>query len=95
MQMKITLDPSKDERNIAKHGVSLALASELEWDEMMAWPDERKDYGEGRMVGLAPLGDRVYCVVFVERPPEHPTERRIISLRKANNREVRLYAENN
>lgn len=33
------------------------------------------------------------AVVFVDRPPEQPTERRIISLRKANSREVKRYAE--
>jgi uncharacterized DUF497 family protein len=93
--MEITLDPSKDASNLVKHGVSLGLAKNLEWAEMMVWPDERQNYGEARMVGLAPLGGRVYCVVFVDRPARHPTERRIISLRKANTREVRLYAENN
>ncbi len=92
--MRVTLDPSKDASNLTKHGVSLNLAKELEWGEMLIWPDDRQDYGEARMVGLAPLAGRVYCVVFVDRPPEHPTERRIISLRKANTREVKLYAEN-
>ncbi|MDO8775422.1 MAG: BrnT family toxin [Burkholderiaceae bacterium] len=92
--MKVTLDPSKDASNLAKHGVSLSLAKELEWGDMLMWPDVRKDYGEARMVGLVPRGDRLYCVIFVDRPPEHPTERRIISLRKANTREVKRYAEN-
>jgi uncharacterized DUF497 family protein len=36
----------------------------------------------------------LYCVVFVDRPPAQPTERRIISLRKANAREVKRYVEN-
>lgn len=92
--MRVTLDPSKDASNQAKHGVSLSLAQELEWADMQAWPDERKDYGERRVVGLVPLGDRLYCVVFVDRPPAQPTERRIISLRKANAREVKRYVEN-
>jgi uncharacterized protein len=89
--MHVTLDPSKDASNLTKHGVSLALANELEWGDALFWPDARKDYGERRMVGLVPLGDRLFCVVFVDRPPEHPTERRIISLRKANSREVKRY----
>ncbi len=46
------------------------------------------------MIGYVPLGDRLFCVVYVDRPPENPTERRIISLRKANFREVNLYAAN-
>jgi uncharacterized DUF497 family protein len=39
-------------------------------------------------VGYAPLGMRVFCVVFTDRGEE----RRVISLRKANIREVRRYA---
>lgn len=91
--MRITFDPAKDEANQAKHDASLALANHLEWGEMLAWVDERFDYGETRCVGLAPMGDRLYAVVFVDRPPEHPTERRIISLRKANQREVKHYVQ--
>ena len=45
-------------------------------------------------LGLPPIGDRLYALVFVDRPPEHPTERRIISLRKANQREVKHYVQN-
>jgi uncharacterized DUF497 family protein len=39
------------------------------------------------MIGFAPIEDRVYCVVYVDR--NH--QRRIISLRKANKREVNSY----
>nr|WP_297375007.1 BrnT family toxin [Acidiferrobacter sp.] len=65
--MEITFDPAKDAANIAKHGVSLALASDLEWGDLLAQPDTRRDYGELRMIGYAPLGDRVFCVVFTDR----------------------------
>lgn len=92
--MNVTFDPAKDATNVIKHSVSLAPALRLEWDEMLSWIDQRQDYGEVRMSGLVPLGDRLYFVAFVERPPDQPTERRIISLRKANPREVRRYAEN-
>jgi len=71
-----------------KHGVSLALAVDLEWDWLLATSDARRNYGELRMVGYAPLGVRVFCVIFTDRGKE----RRIISLRKANDREVRRYA---
>ncbi|MFO1279725.1 MAG: BrnT family toxin [Burkholderiaceae bacterium] len=93
--MNLTFDPAKDAANVVKHGVSLALALQLEWDDMLSWIDRRRDYGEVRMSGLAPLGDRLYFVAFVVRPSAQPTERRIISLRKANTREVRRYARNN
>lgn len=59
----------------------------------MVWPDKRRDYGESRMVALGYIGLRIMSVVFVDHPPEQPTERRIISLRKAHTREVKRYAE--
>ena len=92
--MNVTFDPGKDAANVVKHGLSLALALRLEWSDMLSWQDQRRDYGEVRMSGLAPLGDRLFFVAFVDRPPEQPTERRIISLRKANTLEVKRYAEN-
>lgn len=92
--MNVTFDPDKDTTNLAKHGMALSDAAGLEWDAALLWPDQRKDYQEARMVGLVPAGSRLFCVVFVDRPPEQPTERRIISLRKANSREVKRYAIN-
>lgn len=92
--MKVTFDPAKDAANVAKHGFSLLDAAGLEWEAALLWQDKRRDYGEPRMIGLVPLNDRLFCVVFVDRPADKPTERRIISLRKANLREVKRYAEN-
>ena len=90
----VTFDPAKDSVNLAKHGFSLRDAGGFEWEDALVWPDKRRDYEEARMVGLVPVNGRLFCVVFVDRPPEQPTERRIISLRKANNREVNRYANN-
>ena len=91
--MNVTFDPAKDAANVAKHGVSLTEAAGFEWGTAVVWPDTRRDYGEPRMVALGYIGLRIMSVVFVDRPPEQPTERRIISLRKANTREVKRYAE--
>lgn len=88
--MEVTYDPAKDAANVEKHGVSLALAAELEWDSALVWPDARQTYGEPRQSALILLGARVYFVAFVDRADG----RRIISLRKANPREVRDYAAN-
>ncbi|WP_453931485.1 BrnT family toxin [Acidovorax temperans] len=91
--MNVTFDPAKDAANLAKHGFSLLDAVGFEWETAVVWPDTRRDYGEPRMVALGYIGLRIMSVVFVDRPPEQPTERRIISLRKANTREVKRYAE--
>ncbi len=86
--MKIEFDSSKDASNIEKHNVSLADATKLEWNDLLAKQDDRNDYSELRMIGYAPIGSRVYCVVYTDRD----NTRRIISLRKANKREVTYYA---
>ena len=82
--MQIDFDPQKDATNLSKHGVSLALAAELDWDAALVWVDDRIDYGEVRMIALAPKSAILFFVAFVDRP----TVRRIISLRKANHLEA-------
>lgn len=92
--MRIEYDPSKDLANQTKHGISLAFARELEWDDALVWIDERFDYGEIRMIALAPKTATVYYVAFVDRDQGRSATRRIISLRRANRREVKYYVEN-
>ena len=87
--MAISFDPAKDVANSAKHGVSLALAAEMEWVTAVIWPDTRRAYGEARFSGIGYIGHRLFCVTFVDRA----ASRRVISLRKANRREVKRYAE--
>jgi uncharacterized DUF497 family protein len=88
--MRIEFDPAKDAANKAKHGLSLALVADLEWDSAMVWTDGRMDYGETRQSALALIGQRLYFVAYVDRGQT----RRAISLRKANIRELTHYAEN-
>jgi uncharacterized DUF497 family protein len=82
-------DPGKDATNLGKHGLSLAAAAELSWEAALVWLDDRADYGEVRMVALAPIGDILFFVAFVDRE----LTRRIISLRRANRREVNHYVK--
>ena len=65
--MEITFDPAKDASNIERRGLSLALAGDIDWGFAYEWQDERKDYGEVRMVALAPIGDRLFCAAYVDR----------------------------
>ena len=87
--MRIEFDPAKDAANMAKHGVSLALAAELEWEAALVWIDDRFEYAEMRVIALAPKARILYYVAFVDRGEV----RRIISLRRANRREVKHYAK--
>ena len=86
--MKITFDREKDLANKRKPRLSLADAANFDWDNAMTWLDTRKNYAEDRTVGLGLIGNQVHVVVFVARGDS----RRIISLRKANRREVMRYA---
>ena len=88
--MRIEFDSAKDASNQAKHGVSLALAGELDWEAALVWTDDRFEYAELRMMALAPKTEVLYCVAFVDRG----AARRIISLPRANRREVKHYVEN-
>lgn len=88
--MHIEFDPAKDEANQAKHGVSLLMAAELDWEAALVWVDARFDYNETRLIALAPRTKILYYVAFVDRGEV----RRIISLRRANRREVKHYVEN-
>ncbi|MDB5887850.1 MAG: BrnT family toxin [Rhodocyclales bacterium] len=88
--MRIEFDPAKDRANISAHGVSLSLASELDWDAALVWVDDRFEYDEVRMIALAPETEILYYVAFVDRGEAL----RIISLRRATRREVKHYAEN-
>jgi len=87
--MQIDFDPAKDRANHDKHGVSLVMAVELDWEAALVWVDHRFEYNETRMIALAPKTGILYYVAFVDRGEV----RRIISLRRANRREVKHYAQ--
>lgn len=65
--MQVEFDPAKNAINQGKHGLSLALAATLRWDDALVWVDHRHDYGEQRMVALVPEASILYCVAFVDR----------------------------
>jgi uncharacterized DUF497 family protein len=88
--MRFEFDPAKDRANRAKHGVSLVMAVELDWEAALVWVDGRFEYSETRMIALAPKTGILYYVAYVDRGEV----RRIISLRRANRREVKHYVKN-
>lgn len=88
--MRFEFDPAKDKANRAKHGVSLVLAIELDWEAALVWIDSRFEYNEMRMIALAPKTGILYYVAFVDRREV----RRVISLRRATRREVKHYVQN-
>jgi uncharacterized DUF497 family protein len=80
----------KDASNQRKHGLSLADAGRLDWDAMRIQVDTRRDYREERLVGFGLLDTNLHCVVFTLRDGAI----RVISLRRANYREINEHEQN-
>ena len=85
--VSISFDPEKNERNVAVRGISFELAADFEWSSALVVEDTRKDYGEPRFQALGLIGDRLHMLVFTPRKDVV----HVISLRKANKREVKRY----
>jgi len=82
-------DERKRAGNYAKHGVDFAIAERFEFDTALVLIDDRKDYGEPRYRAFGVLDGRLHVLVFTARGGRI----RVISLRRANHRERRNYAE--
>lgn len=80
-------DEAKRVSNRGHHGVDFSDAEHLEWESARYLPDLRRNYAEGRIQGFVLLGTRLHVMVFTIRK----TGLRIISLRKANDREIDRY----
>ena len=81
--MDIEFDPAKNQSNIAKHGISLGRAAELE--DMIVERDERFDYGEARFRAWGLIDGLPYFFAFTTRG----NRIRAISLRRAHQKEIR------
>ena len=88
--MRYEHDPRKLAENVTKHQVWFELADGFEWDTAQIEADSRRDYSETRFIATGLIVGRVYVLIFCFRE----TKIRLISLRKANPREVKRYARN-
>jgi len=80
-------DEAKRAANLRKHGVDFAAAATLDWSSATIRRDDRFDYGEVRYRGLGVIGTVLYAIAFTYRTGDV----RVISLRKANAKEIRDY----
>ncbi len=80
-------DEQKKRLNLEKHGLSFEDAALVFEGACVTFEDDRCDYGERRLITLGEIAGRV--VVIVHTPREEAT--RIISMRKANERERQIY----
>jgi uncharacterized DUF497 family protein len=81
--VRITYDPAKRARTLAKRGLDFEDASIVFAGVTVEVEDTRKDYGERRIICYGTLAGRMVVVGYTPRGPV----RHIFSMRKANDRE--------
>ena len=86
--MQVSYDPIKRQRTLEERDLDFE-------DAVSVWPglhfdqvDDRKDYGEVRIISIGMIGGRMVVLVWTERNDV----RHVISMRKANEPEQRRYA---
>lgn len=85
----LSFDEAKSERNRLERGFSFELAAELDLSVAIVREDQRRDYGERRYRAVGYISDRLFVLVFTPRG----SRIHVISLRKANAREQKKYAQ--
>ncbi len=85
--MNYEWDTAKCDRNIRHHGVDFSLIDQFDWQTAATRQDVRSDYGEERFVSIGFIGSRLYVAVWTQRG----LICRLISLRKANRKEISNY----
>ena len=78
---------SKREVNLTKHGVDFSSVHNFDWETARVY--QGKSNIELRWVAHGYIGHRLHVLVFTERRDRI----RVISLRKANEKEIEAYAQ--
>jgi uncharacterized DUF497 family protein len=82
-------DEAKREKTLAERGLDFAEVASVDWTIALTAEDARVGYPEPRFVTMAPIADRLCVFAWCWRA----SAMRVISLRKANARERKRYAE--
>ena len=85
--MGIEFDPVKRAATLETRHLDMARAGEVFDGPVLTVADDRQDYGETRYITIGLLDERMVVLVWTRRRKT----RRIISLRKANEREQQAY----
>lgn len=86
--MQIEFDPDKRDKTLAERGLDFARAGEVFAGVTVMIEDVRQNYGETRFTTVGTLDGRSIVLVWTPRG----AARRIISMRKANEREIEKYS---
>ncbi|WP_415665443.1 BrnT family toxin [Zymomonas mobilis] len=80
-------DPNKSQKNVEERGIPFDLACIVLNNMALEFEDTRKEYSEKRMTAYGFVGERAFCCVYTKRGNSY----RIISLRKANKKEIKKW----
>ena len=83
----IEFDEAKRAATLEARGLDMARAGEVFAGATLTVEDDRRDYGEDRFIPIGFLDDVMVVLVWTPRDGAY----RIISMRKANERERTLY----
>lgn len=86
--MDFEWDTEKDRENLRKHGISFDEAKLIFESPVLTRVDDRQDYGEVREISIGKLSAEAPLVVVHTARGE---KTRLISARKANRRERKVY----
>ncbi len=87
--LRIEFDANKSQHNGRERRLPFTMASEFDFSTALVAEDRRSDYPERRFVALGQIGRRLHVMCFTPIADGI----RVISLRKANSREVKTYGE--
>ncbi|PMS37522.1 BrnT family toxin [Trinickia symbiotica] len=87
--MRITFDRAKRDATFQDRGLAFEDTATVFEGNTLDMVDDRFDYGEERIVTVGRLGGRMVIVVWTQRGDA----RHVISMRKANEREEKRFAE--
>ena len=87
MPVKLEWDDRKRNKALAERGLDFADVARVDWDTAFTLEDTRADYTEARFVTMARIHNRLCVFAWCQRGEAL----RVISLRKANERERTKY----
>ncbi len=87
--MEIEFDQNKRIKTLVERGLDFADAGKVFAGITATAPDTRKNYGEHRFITMGLLDGRMVVLVWTKRGEK----RRIISMRKANEREQKRFTD--
>ncbi len=85
--MLLEFDEAKSARNRRERGVGVERVADMDLEAALSVEDTRKNYGERRLRVLGHIDGRLHAAVITPRGDRI----RVISLRRADRREVRAY----